>query len=137
MSKLDVKLPIDVSKILFKLCKAGRDHSCKLPLLRFNDLSNPIGVFYQLRICGLHFVANRVNHVAHERLLLSEQPTVPYSAAKNLAQHISAPFVRWKYPVRNQKRSASSMVGDDAQRSVANLVRSVGKFCGAPDKRCE
>ena len=107
---------------VFKMLRTDSEHSRKLQLLGKHDLRDALRRIPQLRIRGLHLIANREDHLVHERLLLPQQTPVPNPAAKNLAQHITASLIRRGHTVRDQKRRRPRMVRNNPQRRRTLLV---------------
>ena len=71
-----------------------------------------------------------------ERLAHPEPVAVADGAPDDAAQHVSAPLVRGKHPVHDEKGARADVVRDDPERLVA-LVLGPGQLRGAADEVAE
>ena len=56
---------------------------------------------------------------------------MPDAAAQNLAQYVSAAFVRRKHAVVDEKRCGASVVRNDAEAGVAHVICHARQLGGA------
>ena len=73
-------------------------------------------------ICALHQVADGVDHLEEERLLLAEQAAMADAAAEDFAQDVAAAFVGGQDAVVDEEGGGAGVVGDDAQAGVGVRV---------------
>ena len=107
----------------FQAGQAVAQHPVELLLLAAHDRGNDVAVGVQLRIRAFHLADHHAGQLVQERLGQAKLLAVPHRPAHDLAQHVAPPFVGGDYAVGDQERHGAQVVGDDAQRDVAGVVR--------------
>ena len=101
----------------------GNQKRSRVPVLFFlHDARHSRDALHHLRIRRLHPLGHKPGHPIQERIHHPDHPRVAHRPPHDLAQHITAAFVRWNNAVLNQKRGGSRMVGADPQHG-ADAVR--------------
>ncbi len=72
----------------------------------------------ELGVGALHQIADGVDHLEEEGLLLAEEAAMADAAAKDFAQDVAAAFVGGQDAVVDEEGGGAGVVGDDAQAGV-------------------
>ncbi len=112
-----------LNQFSIELSGPNLQHPSKLPLFGLDDFGDAVGRFLQLGVGVLHLVTDGVNHLPHERLLLSQQSPMADSTPQNLPQHIATPLIRGQHAVRNKESRGPSMIRNDPQTRIRSYRR--------------
>ena len=96
----------------------------KLLFFGFQNLLNHSLLTLQFFTSRAHDVHQRTNQLVEEGILRAQHVAMTYRAANDTAQHIATVFIRRHNTIGNQERTGTDMVGDNAQRLVAQIGRA-------------
>ena len=93
----------------------------KLLFFGFQNLFNHSLLTLQFFTCRAHDVYQRTNQLVEEGILRAQHVAMTYRATNDTAQHIATVFIRRHNAIGNQECTGTDMVGDNAQRLVAQI----------------
>ncbi len=124
--------------------EADLEHAVELLFFCFDNFGDARCGILQFGIGALHEIADGVDHIEEEGLLLTEQTAMTDTAAENFAQHVATALVGWQHAIINEESSGAGVVADDAQACVSDEllkrfagVGDIGELGGALDQRHE
>ena len=120
----------DFFGLFLKHFKAAIESEFKALFLGFEGFDDQAFGAAKLRIGLAHFLQQRGEEFAHQRILCAQQVRMAHTAAHNPAQNITASFVRGHDAIGHQEGRAADVIGDDAVRcahiAIGINARQVG-----------